>query len=183
MNDESLYNEYLLTKGIIEPHPEQDKPEIIPAWDRRITWDDGDDYWGPSCVFNHIRVELIDVVFNLKTRELSLGTTFNLYSTNFLFEVGEQVYAKQDSGLGINKADGVYKTSIKDIKYIPSYMQIFKGKHIDDYQIKRIRASYPDATIENNNLYCIQEWKASYLLEDDRLINYETLELFKVLDK
>jgi hypothetical protein len=175
MNDESLYNEYLLTKGIIEHHSEQDEPEIIPAWDRRITWDEGDDYWGPSCVFKHVRVKLIDIIFNIKTRELSLGTTFNLYPTKFAFELGEQVYAKQ--------GDGVYKTSIKDIKYTPSYMQIFKGKHIEDYQIKRIKASYPDAVIENNNLYCIQDWKASYLLEDDRLINYETLELFKVLDK
>lgn len=182
MNDESLYNEYLLTKGIIEPHAEHE-PEIIPAWDRRITWDGGDDYWSPSCVFNHVRVELIDIVFNLKTRELSLGTTFNLYPTKFAFEVGEQVYAKQDSGLGIKEEEGVYKTSIKEIKYTQSYMQIFKGKLIDDYQIKKIKASYPDAVIENNNLYCIQEWKPCYILEDDRLIKYETLELFKVLDK
>jgi hypothetical protein len=170
LNETNMSKEYLLTKGIFITDEKNYPIEIVPIWDKRITYEDDYDY-GPSYLFNRKREELRDVLFNINTKQLSLGVEIDFYNPSYSdFKVGDVVY--------VNVKKAVYKSSIKDIVYTNYKLNIYKGKDLEDYLISKIKQQYPNVQITVDGLYCIKDWTPYFLLEDNRIVKWEH-ELFK----
>jgi hypothetical protein len=172
IDENELSNGYYLTKGILIKDDANYVINIIPIWDSRVTYKDHDLY-GPSYKLDRDRQPLVDVLFNINTKQLLLGVEINLYSPSYSdFNVGDIVY------VNVNK--GVYKSSIKDIIYTDYKLTVYKGKDLEDYLISRIKQECPNIQITVDSLYCIKDWIPYFLLEDNKIVKWEH-ELFKEL--
>ena len=171
MNEDELSNGYYLTKGILVKDEANYVINIIPIWDRRVTYEDHELY-GPSYKLNRDREPLVDVLFNVNTKQLSLGVNIDFYDYLFDFNVGETVYVKVK--------EAVYKSSIKEIIYTDYRLDVYKGRDLEQWLIDKIKKHYPSMQITVDGLYSIKYWIPYYLLEDGRLIKWKH-ELFKEL--
>jgi hypothetical protein len=169
MNEDELSGGYYLTKGILVKDKVDYVINIIPIWDSRVTYENHELY-GPSYKLDRDREPLVDVLFNVNTKQLSLGINIDFYDSLFNFNVGETVY--------VNVKKAVYKSSIKEIIYTDYKLEIHQGKDLEQWLIDKIKKHYPDIQITVDGLYSIKYWIPYYLLEDDRLVKWEH-EMFK----
>jgi hypothetical protein len=169
MNEDELSNGFYLTKGILVKDEANYVINIIPIWDSRVTYEDHELY-GPSYKLDKDREPLVDVLFNVNTKQLSLGINIDFYDSLFDFIVGETVY--------VNVKKTVYKSSIKEIIYTDYKLNIYQGKDLEQWLIDKIKKQYPDIQLTVDGLYSIKDWIPYYLLEDGRLIKWKH-ELFK----
>jgi hypothetical protein len=129
--------------------------EIIPIWDNIIEFHKTELYGnvikikGGNDTYN-----LIEVIYNLETREISAGVELDIYPNITEFAKDEIVLSEvQHSSYRIDK--------IIDIIFEEFEMVIQKGKKIDNNYLKDLK----DIVIEPKTIYCIKVWKPTYVLE------------------
>ena len=157
-----MTQKYILIKGIVNP---DNSNELIPCWDRRIEFKKG--RFGPEIIFDRQRVNLVDLILDLETKNISRGIELYLYPDKEDFVVGEIVFVEKSFRT-------VSQSTIKEIIYSEYEETISLGKNIDSYMLSSINMTYPDIKIDVNQLYCIRCWKTYYLLENNDLIKYSS---------
>lgn len=129
--------------------------EIIPIWDDRIEFHKTELYGNVINIKGeHDIYNLIEVVYNLETREISAGVELDIYPNITEFIKDEIVLSEvKYSSYRIDK--------IIDIIFEEFEMEIKKGKKIDNHYIKDLK----DIVIEPKTIYCLKGWKPTYVLE------------------
>ena len=129
--------------------------EIIPIWDDRIEFHKTELYGNVINIKGeHDIYNLIEVVYNLETREISAGVELDIYPNITEFIKDEIVLSEvKYSSYRIDK--------IIDIIFEEFEMEIKKGKKIDNHYIKDLK----DIVIEPKTIYCLKVWKPTYVLE------------------
>ena len=95
----------------------------------------------------HDIYNLIEVVYNLETREISAGIELDIYpnENNLGFKINDKVLSEvEHSSYRIDK--------IIDIIFEEFEMEIKKGKKIDNHYIKDLK----DIVIEPKTIYCLK---------------------------
>lgn len=136
--------------------------QLIPIWDNRLKYIK-DDYFG-----NHIRFsddnrkyfDLIDCVYGLKERKISLGIEVDIYPDKTNFAKEEDVYVEVSH-------HKLKEAKIVDIEYNDFDLHIKKGKKLEAYEKEYIENVQPDS------IYAIKNWKPTYILDDGTKIDYD----------
>ena len=133
--------------------------ELVPIWDSRITYEKSDNY-GEMLKFDGLRndiFEVIECVYDLKTRTLSAGIEIDFYPSDKdkEFTIGETVYYEK---IGCHRK--LEETSIVDILYEDYDLSIYKGKKIDKWLVEKLK----DVIIDKDSMYAIKHWKPTYVL-------------------
>ena len=130
--------------------------ELIPIWDGRLT------YGKDSECGSYLRIKdkygeifsTVECVYDLKTRTLSSGIELNHYPEKLDFEKDEEVYYEiKYRQLDISK--------IIEIVYNTFDINITKGNKIEDWWV----GYFKDVDFVADKLYCIKQWKPTYILE------------------
>lgn len=143
------------------------KGELIPLWDKRITWEE-DDFYGDSLILKYTRVVPIKALLNIVTKEISLGEIIEIKGTKSVkYKINEDVYIEVD--YSVNKVHSqLKKGKIKDILWKEVEHTVHKlGKDLDDYYKDSIK------NFDRNKLYAIKIYKPSYLMYSGEIINWE----------
>ena len=101
----------------------------------------------------HDHLQIIDALYDLKTKTLSLGIELNMYPNmdNLEFKIDEHVlYEKGHRNLIEGK--------VVSIEYDDFDMNVCKGKKVD-------KRYFTDILIQDDLLYCIKNWKPVYVLD------------------
>lgn len=142
---------------------------LVPIWDKGISFEKDDDM-GEFIRYEHDRIyQLVECVYDLKTRTLSPGIEVDLYPDE----------DKNELKIGMSC---FYETShhkltevtITDIIFETYDMSIVKGKKMDKWYKQRFK----DMVINADELYCIKSWKPSYVLSNGVTTEY-THELYQ----
>lgn len=149
------------------------KGELIPIWDKRISFEEND-FYGDSVTFNpdeksytNQRVELKPALLNLVTKEIVTGIEVVINSKPE-FVIDQEVYYEESHRL-------LGESKIKEIKYNILDNEIIRyGKDMDSYYQNVIPNFNP------NIIYHIKYYKPSYILENDKVIDWSH-QLFKKL--
>lgn len=144
--------------------------QIIPVWDERVTFIK-DDYYGDHLTVedSHEHYQPTDVVYDLKTKKLSMGIEIDSYPTEdrLDFKKGQEVYHEQGHR-------SLVQTSVVDILFEEFEVDIKKGKKIEEYQKK----DFKDIVLQTDEIYVIKRWKPTYVLANGRKTKWEH-ELYK----
>lgn len=167
-----IINKYQIVEAVIT----RDN-EIIPIWDARLEFfKDGD-------CGNKVKVKDADsyisesfyetkqVLFNLKTKELSLGIELDYYPENNEFKIDDKIM--YDTGSSRRKLKA---STIVDIVFERYEISINKGSKIESYW----RKSFKDFVFQDNLIYTIKQWSPTYILDDGTRIKY-THQMFHLL--
>ena len=122
-------NKYINIQGI-----KTEDNEIIPIWDNRIKYHN-DDFYGKYLTLEGSYtkyITLIDCIYNIKTKEISIGIEVNNYPTKLDFTKGQEVYYEKSHR-------ELAKSTIKDIIYKEFDLNIYKGKKLDGWYKKLIK--------------------------------------------
>ena len=131
--------------------------ELIPVWDKRLEFENSKEY-STTLRFEWTEYgNLIDCLFDLKTKTLSMGIELNYYpkESELEFRVNEIVYHESS----LRKLTEV---TIVDIEYLSYELTVTKGKKIDSWWIK----AFPDVELDRESLYAIKNWKPSFVLSN-----------------
>lgn len=152
----------MLRRYITIPAIQLEDNRILPIWDDNLKYEKHELY-GKRMVTedgvysNH----LIEVILDLKTREISRGVVVDIYPDDdkLDYKIKEGVYRKMSGGK--LKEDVVIK-----IIYEEYDDTILKGSKI----VKR--KYYPEMECDPNTLYCLRYWKPFYVMSDGTVIEY-----------
>jgi hypothetical protein len=139
--------------------------EIVPIWDKRLKYDE-DDYFGNRIYdskTNHYCTEVIDVVYDVKNKKLSLGEELNKYpkKEHLKFKKGDAVFYEVE----LNK---LRESKIMGIVFEEYEVEVLRG----DKLIRNYR-EYPKVDIEPKKMYMLKIWKPWYILEDGTRVMQE----------
>lgn len=154
-------NRYVTVQAILS----KDK-EIIPIWDSRIVFEKSELYG------NGIRIpdshgtyyNLIDVIYDLKTKQLSTGIILDLYP-----DKDKSEFKEGDAVLYEKSHRVLLPAVIKEIVFKEYSSIIKKGKKIEGYYIKQ----FSNQNIVADQLYEIRTWKPFYLLDNGLVIEWD----------
>lgn len=140
--------------------------ELIPIWDERLLFEKTEMYGDIITVngeHNHNHLKLVECIFDLKTKKISMGIELDYYPDESAldFKVGQDVYV-----------DKAYKKlaecKIVGIKYEKYDLYIVRGKDMSKWMV----ASFKDIEIDGKLLYAVKQWKPIYVLNDDSSVEY-----------
>ena len=148
-----------ITRYIIIQAVKLKNNELVPIWDSRISYEKSDDY-GEMLKFDgsrHDIFELVECVFDLKTKKISAGIEIDYYPLpeDRQFTIGETVYYEKSGSYR-----KLVETMIVDIEYNSFEMSIQKGKKIDKHWIDKMKIY----DIKKDEIYAIKNWKPVYVL-------------------
>lgn len=129
--------------------------EFIPIWDNRLIFD-GEIESYESIILDGTRyTSVVECIYDLETKNLTLGTELNYYSESKDFKIGDSVYYEVTS-------KKLAESKIWDIVYEECDLNIFRGED-KDYWVEKY---FSNINFENSMLYCIKTWKPVYILEN-----------------
>lgn len=128
--------------------------ELIPIWDKRLVFHDYDEESYITLQGNQRFYDLVDCVYNLETKELSLGTDIDIYPDSIEYKIGDTVYVKKD-------IRHISKTTIEEINYEILHNEVILGKDIPDIYLERIVID-----INLKKLYHIKQYQTIYNLSN-----------------
>lgn len=140
--------------------------KLIPIWDKDLVFENNKEAGCGASVRvpndYHTYFSLIDLVFDLKTKEISTGIIVDYY--------GEDSKSEFKKGQVVLVEDGknfrhLVKTKVVDIVFEDYDIEIKKGKKLD-YWVKIFQNIYPEMEIIPDQMYCIRLWKPTYVLEN-----------------
>lgn len=127
------------------------KNEIIPIWDERIKYHESEIY-GPSYIIGNERTyDLINLVFNIETKEISEGIIIELYPDK-IYNIGDEILIEESyHNLVLKK--------VVDIKFEKFEIETFlcTEDNISDYS---------EHDIQVGMVYCFKRWKPTYFFDD-----------------
>ena len=129
--------------------------EFIPIWDNRLIFD-GEIESYESIILDDTRyTSVVECIYDLETKNITLGTELNYYPESEDFKIGNSVYYEVTS-------KKLTESKISDIVYEKYDLNIFRG--IDkDYWVEKY---FSNINFENNMLYCMKTWNPVYILEN-----------------
>ena len=147
---------YIVVQGVLL----KDKT-IIPIWDSRLTFSK-DDMTGNQIYFvdgvnREVIYNIIECVYDLKTRSISRGIDIDIYPdlTDSRHKIGDIVLFENKSTHTLTK--------ISDIIFEEFEFKIIKGKKMESWELRNV----PKGTIiERDTLYALKFWKPTYILEN-----------------
>lgn len=122
--------------------------------------------------YNHLK--LVECIFDLKTRKLSMGIELDCYpdESTLEFKVGQDVY--------VDKAyRKLTECKIVGIKYEKYDLEIVRGKFMSNWMV----AKFKDLEIDGNLLYAVKQWKPIYVLSDSSSVGYSHQLFHKFTEK
>lgn len=152
---------YILTQGV-----KTENNIIVPIWDERIVFEKTEMY-GNKITLKDDRYKeyssLVDCIFDLKNKTLSIGIELNNYPTEkqLEFKIGEIILFEKSTRV-------LAEAIITDIVYEEYDLRIIKGKKMESYEIQK----YKDIEIDLNCLYAIKTWKPFYILDNGKKIEW-----------
>lgn len=141
-----------------------EKNELIPIWDERLLFEKTEMYGNIITLkgeYNHLK--LVECIFDLKTRKLSMGIELDYYPDESVleFKVGQDVY--------VDKAyRKLTECKIVGIKYEKYQLEIVRGKAMSKWVIDKFK----DLEIDGNLLYAVKHWNPIYVLSDGSAVEY-----------
>jgi hypothetical protein len=163
-----------ISENIIVKAIKTDKNELIPLWDERLTFQTSEDCGDYVRLKNDYKkyFDFIEVVYSLKDKSLSLGIEIEIYPEikHLEFKIGQEVYFEKTHRK-------IIKSKIKDIIYEDFDLTIKKGKNLDNYYTQKFK----NMDIKTNDIYCIKNWKPTYLLDTDDKVDYD-YKLYHILE-
>ena len=129
------------------------KDEIIPIWDKRVTFVE-DDYFGNSYNIDRERLQQITAVYDVQNHKLIGGIEVDIYPYKTEFVVDQQVY---------HEAKGQYRklteSFITSITYESFDLEVKKGSEMERYTDK-IENFDPKA------IYVLKLWEPTFHCND-----------------
>ena len=148
-----MIEKIILVKAILA-----DNKEVIPVWDNRLVfnYNRSEDVCYYTIKDNTKKdekyYELIDCMYNLETKRLSLGSIIDIYPENTEYKIGDIVYVEK----GINI---ISETTVVGNEFYNIHSETILGKEIPDDYLEKT-----DKTIKPNELYCIRHYQTRYNL-------------------
>lgn len=141
----------------------QDKT-LIPLWDERVKCEKGEYDWQAKIEGGNWRGEtVVEAIFDLKTKTLSLGTEIDYYPETKEFKEGDTVlYEITYKEWGLSK--------IHQIVFEEYDLDIRRGKKLDHWAKRVVEEK---GNIEKDMIYCVKQWKPYYLLENGEVIQWD----------
>lgn len=153
----------LIKRYLIVPGVKFDN-EVIPIWDERLEYDN-DDYFGKR-IYNketqEHRSDTVEVLYDLKTRKISLGEEVDSYppEKRLEFKKGESVFYEV-------KHSQLKESVVTDIVYEEYDTEILKGKKLTEYYVQDAPKD-----VDPEKLYVLKRWKPFYILEDGTKVTW-----------
>lgn len=136
------------------------KNAILPIWDARIIYYESELYGSTYIFENEPTYDLVNLVFNIETKEISEGITIEIYPDKTEFNVGDEILVEQSyHNLALKK--------VVDIKYEEFDIENFlctEDNIKDSY--------YRKFDIQVGLVYCFKKWKPTYVFEDGTSESY-----------
>jgi len=133
--------------------------EIIPIWDNRITYKKYKVYIDNGYGFHEFK----NCIYNIETKQLSLGIELDYYDRSKIFKIGSPVLYETDV---LNRK--IKRSVITDIIYEDFDNYIRKGCKIEQHFLM----CFNDVIIEPTSFYIIKLWKPTFVLSDGTKVNY-----------
>lgn len=138
--------------------------DIIPIWDKRISFEKHESYG------NLIKVKddhntyhnFTEVIYDIKTREISTGIDLDYYPEKTEFVIGEDVLVEDSHS-------SYYDSKVVDIQWNEFDLSIVKGKELHGYFGKR----FEDVETTKGQIYAVKYWKPTYILTNGEVIVWE----------
>ena len=145
--------------------------ELIPIWDKRVSFEKTNDYGNVINIKDdyHNYCILTECVYDLKTKELSIGIELDLYP-----DLNKLSYKKDDIVYVEAGHHELYEAKIVDIIFEEFDLDIKRGKKLDSFYIEKFK----NITIDKEAIYAIKKWKPFYKLDNGKIIEWEH-ELYK----
>jgi hypothetical protein len=137
---------------------------LIPMWDERIEYVKSEDY-GKIIQVKGVygRFELIECLYDLKTKTISIGVELDYYPEADKFKVGDTIYYEVERAYKCLK-----EATIKEIVFTEFELSIMKGKKLTAWMLKDVKVE-----ISPDMLYSVKSWKPFYIMEDGTKIEWE----------
>lgn len=140
--------------------------ELIPIWDERIVFSKTEMYGNVISLkdsFGHNHLDLIECIYDLKTKQIEVGVELNYYP------VEKELEFKKDETVFFEKSHrSLVETKISDVVYEEYEMEIKRGSKLDRWWVERFK----DVEIYANTLYAIKKWKPFYVLDNGAKIEW-----------
>jgi len=139
--------------------------ELIPIWDERFQFQTSDDYGDVITMkgdSSYHYLNVVECIYDLKTRKLSAGIDLDVYPKKDEFEIGEQVYVET------NKPYTLREDEVDSIVYEDYDLSIIKGKKANEFYGKMFK----DTDFSPEQIYAVKTWKPIYILKNGEKILY-----------
>ncbi len=140
--------------------------ELIPIWDKRLVFEKTEMYGNIIRLKDNYRdsyFELIECIYDLKTKQIEIGIELNYYPTE------KDLEFKKDEIVFFEKSHrNLAEAKITDIVYEEYKMEIKRGRELDKYWIERFK----DIEINKDSLYAIKQWIPFYILDNGKKIEW-----------
>ena len=165
-------NRRIIVQGI-----KTDENVLIPLWDERLSYEKTKLFGNKITITmsgdrREKSFNLVECVYDLKTKQIEAGIGLNYYPPNdeLEFKVGEVVLVEKTHRCLI-------EAKIVEIVYDEYDLVIKRGKKLDKYWVNRFK----HFEIDGNALYAIKQWKPFYLLDNGTKIEntYQLYHKFK----
>jgi hypothetical protein len=149
---------YIITQAV------QTKENIlVPIWDDRIIFDKTEMFGNQIKIKgnNQEYYDVIECVFDLKTKKIEIGIELNYYPQETEFTKGENIlFEKSHKQLA--------EAKITDIIYEEYSMTIRRGHKLDKYWLN----IFKDVVFDDNAIYAIKQWIPFYILDNGLKIKW-----------
>ncbi len=151
------------------------KGQYVPIWDSRLQFregsKEGDSNYKHPVVFirneeDYVEYELTEVIYDIVKKTINPCIDIDLYPSATKFKQGEEVYIEESPRV-------LSESTIKGILYRDCSTNISKGKYINQQDLDYIRQQKPNLIINPELIYCVNRWHPSYVLSDDRIIEFD----------
>lgn len=154
---------YVLTKGFLNS-----EKQIVPFWAAEVKYES--EYGHHFAQLTEDRSlfqkqnEFVECVYDMKTRELSLGIDINVYPDlkRLEFKVGQEVLFDMS-------CRALSQDKIKEIIFEECQIRVCRGKKLQD----NLRKDLIPTNVELDGLYVIKHWEPTYVLESGKKTKYE----------
>ena len=136
--------------------------KLIPIWDKELIYEK-DEYGETLRLDFEKHSNLTNCIFDLKTKNLSMGIELDFKPTETNFKKGDAVYVETDS-FRVLRED-----YIKDIVFENYEINAFKGSEVYGY----LKEFFANFNFDHNTLYAIRIWKPTYILSDGTKVEWE----------
>lgn len=143
--------------------------DLIPIWDKDVTYEKDEDYGEFLNVNRHRCHDFVECVYDLKKRVLLPGIVLDIYPNDEKSE-----YKKEMSCFYEKSHHKLEEVTIVDIVYETYDSTIIKGKKMD----KWYKNFLTSVTINPDDIYCVRSWKPTYVLSNGVKTEY-THELYQ----
>lgn len=155
--------------------------ELIPIWDNRIKFIDHELYGNTITVKDDYNkyFQLSDLMYDLKTKKLSLGEDINYYERPSLYKIGTPVYYSEKIVGG-----PLTESTIKEIKYVKFDIEPYKGRSLlEDNKYILEQEQNKNIVVQENITYNVKKWRPWFVMEDGAIIKYDSMIYLKKVKK